>query len=103
MNRPNNQDWQQKLKELEIEIDTESVKPLQKLSESQQDRLNKVKNWFSDLPKGGKLIVGAIALIIGFSLLRITLQLISALITLAILAVVLYFVYQFFIASKPSK
>lgn len=110
MNGSDHHNWQQRLQELEVEIADETVKPLEKLQNFNATNLNswktellpRLQQWFANLPKTGKIIVGVMALMVGFSILRTVLQLISAVISLAILAVVLYLVYQFFIASDSS-
>jgi hypothetical protein len=110
MNSSDNHNWQQRLQELEVEIADETVKPLEKLQSFnapdpnswKTEILPRVQQWFANLPKVGKIIVGAVTLMVSFSILRTVLQLISAVISLAILAVVLYLVYQFFIASDSS-
>jgi ABC-type uncharacterized transport system permease subunit len=110
MNGSDNHNWQERLRELEAEIADETAKPLEKLRKFnatqsntfKTETLSRVQNWFANLPKAGKIIVGVAALMVGFSILNTVLKLISAVISLAILAVVLYVVYQFFIASDSS-
>lgn len=110
MNSPNNHNWKQRLQELEVEIAEETAKPLEKLRNHNSFESNhfktkilpKLQNWFTNLPKIGKIIVGVVALVVGFSILNTIFKLISAVISLAILTAVLYLIYQFFIASDSS-
>jgi hypothetical protein len=114
MNSPNNQDWEQKLKELEQEIDrtnsfeseekTEAVRPHIETDLSQKITtwLNLARDWFNSLPKAGRVIVGAGAIIVSFSVLNTFLRLISSLISLAILAGLLYLGYKFLVTSSKS-
>lgn len=117
MNSQENRDWERKLQELESQLDSKplqsSVNPTQPqplVVEHETDDENQmgeiwlqVRNWFDRLPSAGKIAVVAIAAIIGLSLLRTVFQLVASLITLAVLAVVLYFIYKFFIASQSSQ
>ncbi|MEC4984903.1 MAG: hypothetical protein SAJ37_04190 [Oscillatoria sp. PMC 1068.18] len=116
MNSQENQNWQQKLQELEKEVNqdyssptsynSEPGKPLQTQSETSadfSDAIAKLQNWFASLPTAGKVAVVAIAAIVGFSLLRTVLQLVASLISLAILGVVLYLLYKFFIAPQSPE
>ncbi|PSO86419.1 MAG: hypothetical protein BRC45_02875 [Cyanobacteria bacterium QS_5_48_63] len=110
----NHQDWSRRLQELEKEINqasspvnnTEPGQPLQRhnnTSQSIKSTFNQVRDWFNGIPKLGKLAVVAIGVVVGFSLLRTVLQLVSSLFTLAIVGVALYFVYKLFIASNYSQ
>ena len=58
------------------------------------------RDWFNALSKPGKVIVGICAVWLGFSALNTVFHLISSLLSLAILGVILYFVYTKFIANK---
>lgn len=62
--------------------------------------IERVANWFNSLPRGGKVAVVIIATVVGFSILRSVLQLVASLISLAILGVILYLVYKFFITPR---
>ncbi|NET91193.1 MAG: hypothetical protein F6K45_24390 [Kamptonema sp. SIO1D9] len=116
MNSQDNQDWQRKLQELEKEVNRdyssrqsynpEPGKPLQHHSETSPDLsgfITELRNWFNSLPTAGKVAVVAVAAIVGFSLLRTVLQLVASLISLAILGVVLYLLYKFFIAPQSPE
>jgi len=58
------------------------------------------RDWFNALSKPGKVIVGISAVWLGFSALNTVFHLISSLLSLAILGVILYFVYTKFIKSN---
>lgn len=115
MNSPNNQDWEQRLKELEQEIDrnpsseseekTETVRPHVEIDLSQKITawLNLARDWFNSLPTVGRVIVGVGAIIVSFSVLNIFLRLISSLISLAILGGLLYLGYKFLVTSSKSE
>lgn len=116
MNPQNQSDWERKLQELEVEIYQTPSNSSMSNSEPQNPQTNfsktspqlqklwlQVRNWFNNLPKGGKAIALLVAIVVGFSLLRTVLQLISALIGMAILGVLLYAAYKFFIAPPSSQ
>lgn len=60
-----------------------------------------VKNWFATLPSAGKVVVGVFGLMIAFSLLKTVLSLVQLAITLGILGVIFYIVFQFISKPKP--
>lgn len=115
MNLPNNQDWEQKLQELEQEIDrttssksvekTETVRPHVETDPSQKTTvwLNSARDWFNSLPTAGKAIVGVGAIMVSFSVLNTFLRLISSLISLVILGGLLYLGYKFLVTSSKSE
>lgn len=61
-----------------------------------------VKNWFNQLPQIGKILVVLVAAFAGLSLLTSVLRLVSALITLAIVGVIVYLVYKVFFSSSTE-
>jgi type IV secretory pathway VirB2 component (pilin) len=112
MNPQDNRDYERRLQELETELDkdrrlesveTQPGQPLQRNFDNSQPAksvFNQVVNWFNKLPSAGKVAVVIIAAVVGFSLLRSVLQLVASLISLAILGVILYWVYKFFVTPK---
>jgi hypothetical protein len=111
MNPQENRDYDQKLQELEKELDaerplqsveTQAGQPLQSnFNYSQMESVfNRVTNWFNSLPNAGKVAVVIVAAVVGFSLLRSVLQLVGALISLAILGGILYLIYKFFVTPQ---
>lgn len=107
---PNN--WKRKLQELEQEVQQTSSKNPAGTSPSGtpfiekknlNQSLNQIRDWFNTLPSAGKVVVVIMTAIIGFSLLNTVLRLVSSLLTIAILAVVLYLLYKFFIAPQSSQ
>jgi len=122
MNEPNAQtDWEKRLQELEAEVNEQSNQqqttaeqsyvsessPLNsnstKFSNQFQKISRQVTRWFHDLPIVGKVIVVAIGLGIGFSLLKTVFQLITSLLTLAIIGGLGYVGYQVLIKSKYTN
>lgn len=116
MNPQENRDWERRLQELEMEINqtssppsvnnTEPGQPLQRNSDNSQqidNVLKRVRYWFNGLTPVGKVAIVAIAVVVGFSLLRTVLQLVASLISLAIVGVLVYLVYKFLIAPKSPE
>ena len=65
--------------------------------------LQQVRSWFFELPSAGRVAVLAIAIVVGFSLLRTVLEVVTSLVSLALLLLVAYAVYKVFIAGDwPS-
>lgn len=110
MNPQEERDTERRLKELEAEVDPMPLpiapagQPIERRSDrsSWEEVLNRLATGFNELPTPGKAIAVVIAIGIAFSLLRTVLQLVTALISLAILGVVVYFAYKFFIAPKSN-
>ena len=123
MNPPENQNWQRRLQELEKEINqstfrqtensTENPHPTSKPKDWEQVsgnttqilqiRLNQIKTWFNNLPRGGQLAVGALGVIVGFSVVNTVLKLVASLVSIAVLAGLIYLFYKFFIAPQSPE
>jgi ABC-type lipoprotein release transport system permease subunit len=95
MNTDSQQDWTQKLQDLETEI--------YESSQQSQTWLNKVRNWFLTLPMTGKIIAGVLGLIFALSLLNTVFWLVRLSISLAIFFLIVYFVYNFFKKDKNQE
>lgn len=113
MNPQPDQDLERRLQQLEADLTPPSQPPIvsqpQKPSQPQPDnfqlqvQFNKLSNWFNSLPGFGKLIVVGVAAIVGLAIVRALLKLVSAVISLAVLAVLLYFGYQFFVRRRSEN
>ncbi|RMF21082.1 MAG: hypothetical protein D6756_13130 [Cyanobacteria bacterium J083] len=108
MNPKQEPDWQQKLAELEAELEDEST-PLYTVSknnqtDSQQEKLrakfSSGQIWFQSLPTTAKLVIAGVLLLVGFSLLSTVLRLVTSLLTLGIIALILYSLYRFFFSPR---
>lgn len=118
MNEPNTQnDWQKRLQELEAEVNESSEKTSTEanndfpssvrsnspqLSSQAKKIATQVRQWFDQLPVFGKVIVGAVGVGISLSLLKTVFQLVTSVLTLAIIGALGYVGYQVFIASKNN-
>ncbi|MUL37651.1 hypothetical protein [Gloeocapsopsis dulcis] len=113
MNSQPDQELEQRLQQLEAEINSPTsppvvAQPQQPVSPTDQPSvvpivLYRFVNWFKGLSNVGKLIVVAVAFFVGLAILRIVLRLVAAAISLAILAVLLYFAYRFLSARTSDK
>jgi len=114
MNPQENRDYERRLQELEAELNKDKPlssgeipfrQPLERyINRSQIESIrNRVVNWFNILPNLGKVAVVAIAAIVGVSLFLNVLRLVASLISLAILGVILYLVYKFFVTPPSPK
>ena len=113
MNPQPEQDLQLRLQKLDAEINQtspplaisqpqEPLQPQTDGSQTVQSNLYRFINWFNALSGFGKLVVIGVAALVGLAILRAVLKLVAAVISLAILGVVLYFVYQFFLARSSQ-
>ncbi|BAU63855.1 hypothetical protein STA3757_12240 [Stanieria sp. NIES-3757] len=112
MSSSNNQDWQRRIEEIEAEINysesdtrretTETVRPHVEIDRSQslEKWLNLAKDWFNNLSSEGRIAVGVVGVLVGFSILNTFLRLISSLVSIAILAGLLYLGYKFFLNNS---
>ncbi len=114
MNPQPDQDLERRLQQLEAEVTpppqppivSQPQKPLQPQSDNSQPvqvQFNKLITWFNSLPGFGKLIVAGVAAIVGLAIIRALLKLVFAVISLAFLAVLLYFGYQFFVRRSSEN
>ena len=65
-----------------------------------QPTINRFINLFNGLPGFGKLLVIGVTTLVSFAILRAVLQLVASLITLAVLGLLAYFGYKFFLARR---
>ncbi|AFY54930.1 hypothetical protein Riv7116_2415 [Rivularia sp. PCC 7116] len=60
-------------------------------------------NWFYYLPAIAKVIVVIVVLLLGFAILQAALKLIASIISMALLAGLVYLGYNFFVAGNSSQ
>jgi hypothetical protein len=68
-----------------------------------QDSYDRIVIWFDRIPSSGKVLVLAVGGLLGLTLLKTFLQLVSSLITLLVLGIIFYVVYKFWIAPNPNE
>lgn len=113
MNSPSEQDLQRQLDQIEEQINSTPVSmsqphPVVPSSEpsplpAQQPGLSQLMNWFNGLTKIGKLVVAVVGVLVGLSILQAVLKLVSAAISLALIAGLLYFGYKFFLERSSQS
>lgn len=111
MNPQPDQDLERRFQKLEAELNSppaqvaQPERPVKPQTDSfqSQSQLNRFTNWFNGLSGFGKVIVAGVAVIVGFAILRAVLKLVFAVISLAILVVLVYFGYQFFLARSSEN
>jgi hypothetical protein len=103
MKTQENQDWERKLEELEININQSNPSTSTNMPELNESKYKSQKiakflitarNLFNNLPIYGKLGVIVVAGMLGFSLLKTALQIIISVLVITILGVVLYVLYK---------
>ncbi len=110
---PDPRNWQQRLRELKIDLDRSSA-TTEPLNEIDVDAaglgMDAIKHsyqqfvaWFNDIPSSGKLLAIAAGGLLSLTLIKTVFQLVTSLITLSILATILYLVYRFWVSPKSSE
>ncbi len=113
MKPADNSNWQQRLKELEVEVNQTTPatevkftvpEPLKAMTDPAryQNLIDRILPWFNELSQPSKVVVAVVGAIVAFIVLRSVLQLVAAAASLAILGIILYLVYRFLIAPKPT-
>ncbi|MGF1539791.1 MAG: hypothetical protein ACFCU5_04955 [Pleurocapsa sp.] len=107
----NNNNWQQKLEDIEAEINRATtsasqnfkteVRPRLEINPSPQVKqwLKSGRDWFESLPQVGKIAVGIGAVWLSFSLLSAFLHIVSSIISIAVMGLILYVGYKLVIKS----
>ena len=113
MNPQPDQDLESRLQKIDAELNQTSALPPTYTAPEQprsqidnyqkfQSTLNQLLNWFNGLSGFGKLIVIGVTTLIGFAILRTVLKLVASLLSLAILGLLVYFLYKFFLARSSE-
>jgi hypothetical protein len=96
---------QQRLRQLEAEIKSSAVEDTQ--SQKSQfgvagfnSQLTRLRNWFDSLSGTKKLVVVGVTALLGLGVLQTVLRLVASVISLAVLAVLVYVGYKFFVSSS---
>lgn len=110
MNPQREEDLHHPLQKLEEEINSSSFKVVVNQSQRQQmsesgfgdwkSHLEKLTIWFNSLSGMGKLTVLGVAVLFGLAMLQAMLKLVTSVISLALLAGLVYVGYKFFVSSS---
>ncbi|WP_013324745.1 hypothetical protein [Gloeothece verrucosa] len=102
MNNQNNQDWERRFQELEAEINSEPEQPTN-LPKQFEKTFTQLKQWFNKLSTPAQVVVGIVGVVLVFSVVNSVLKLVASLLSITILAVVLYGLYKFFMTPRPHQ
>jgi hypothetical protein len=112
MNSQPEEELQRRLQKLEAEIN--SFSPTKPETEAQKQtspsgfaKLSTYAErslfWFQSLSSGKKLVVGGAGMFVGFLVLQTVFKLVTSVISLALLAVLVYLGYKFFVSKSPQR
>jgi hypothetical protein len=111
MNPQPEEDLQRRLQKLEIEINSTpgEVSPPEAKKQasgfsfgSLNSQLTRLQGWFNSLNGTAKLVVLGVGLLVGMAMLQAILRLVASAISLAVLAVLVYVGYKFFVSSSSQ-
>lgn len=102
MNPQDPQDLEQRLRQLEADLDSTpgSVAPSPSRAPTNQSMFQQILIWFRGLPQGGQIIVACMAVLAILAVFSAVFQLLFLAIRLAVLVGILYLVYKVFFASQ---
>jgi hypothetical protein len=107
MNSHSEEELQRRLRELEAKINSSATTPTPQETKSQpvgftgwKLYLERAKTWFIGLPIVNKLVVTGVTLLVGSLLLQTVFKLVSSVISLALLAGLVYLGYKFFVSNS---
>ncbi|MEA5513443.1 hypothetical protein [Nodularia sp. UHCC 0506] len=112
MNRQHEEELQRRLQNLEAEINSTSPDVRQPPKDTQKSpsvftnfksQLTKLQLWFQNLNGITKVIVAGVGVILGFAMLQAVLTLVASLISVALLAFLVYLGYKFFVSGSWQK
>jgi hypothetical protein len=89
--------------EVEVNPEMNFATEVQPLSEKVSQALRTFRQWYEKLPGAAKIAVAIGAIFLSFSLLMKVLHLVASLISVTILAVILYGLYRVFLKPNSSQ
>ncbi|MDJ0736902.1 MAG: hypothetical protein QNJ47_23015 [Nostocaceae cyanobacterium] len=104
MNPQSEEDLQYRLQKLEAEINSSQSPEMTETNQGGFPNLNlhltRFLNWFRSLSGIGKLIVGGVGFVFTLAILQAVFKLVTAVISLTVLAVLVYLGYKFVVSSN---
>jgi|GEM_PF-2569327 len=97
MNPRSDQDLKNQEQKLQKEIYPSTLKQVWESRSPAQ-----LRSWFSSLSKPGKIVVGVVAASVGVTLVQLVLKIVTAVISVAILAGLVYFGYKLFLSRQRA-
>jgi hypothetical protein len=98
MNPRSDEDFKSQEKKLQAEIYPPTLRQVWGSRSPAQ-----LRSWFSSLSKPGKIVAGVVVAMIAVTLVQIVLKLVAAVISVALLAGLVYFGYKLFLSSPEHK
>ncbi|MCU0535372.1 MAG: hypothetical protein MUD14_15900 [Hydrococcus sp. Prado102] len=95
-----NSDWERKLQDLETEIHQTTPINNTNIPEEAHNAVYRIQLWFDSLPPVGRLAVALVAMTIAFSILSTIFKVITSLLSVAVVGIVLYLGYKFFMTPR---
>lgn len=113
MNPQREDDLQHRLQQLEEEINSSSPKVVVEQPQAQKQtqfnflsykpHLERFKIWFKSLSGTGKLVVGGVSVLLGLAMLQAVFKLVASVVSLAVLAGIVYLGYKFFVSGSFQR
>jgi hypothetical protein len=114
MNPEREDDLHSRLQQLEEEMNSSSPKVVveQPKTEKQTSKFNflpwkphleRFKIWFKSLSGMGKIAVGGVSVLLGLAMLQAVIKLVASVVSLAVLAVLVYLGYKFFVSGSFQR
>lgn len=112
MNPQPEEDLQRRLEKLEAEMKSSSVEDTQKEAQRQKfqsgfpslnSQLTRSLNWFNSLSGTKKLVALSVTALLGIFVLQTVVKLVASVISVALLAVLVYVGYKFFVSSTAPR
>jgi hypothetical protein len=114
MSSSNQQEWQRKVQDLKSKVNSAPQEPIipeilssidAELREGTnlQEKIQNTQNWFEQIPASAKVAVVVGVAIIGLMLLKTVFQLVTSVVTLAVVGLALWLVYRFVITPKQPE
>ncbi|MGI8501907.1 MAG: hypothetical protein ACR2LR_12315 [Hassallia sp.] len=111
MNPQREDDLQHRLQQLEEEMNSSSPKVVVEQSEARKQtsqlnfleakpHLDRFKIWFKSLSGTGKIVVGSVSVLLGLAMLQAVFKLVTSVVSLAVLAGLVYLGYKFFVSGS---
>ena len=114
MNPQREDDLQQRLQQLEQEMNSSSRKVVVNQPEAQKQisqfnflshkpHLERFKIWFKSLSGMGKLAVIGVSIVLGLAMLQAVIKLVASIVSLAVLAGLVYLGYKFLVSGSFQR
>ncbi|MBD2167158.1 hypothetical protein H6G04_22465 [Calothrix membranacea FACHB-236] len=112
MNPQPDEDLQRRLQNLEAEINSsprevsqpeKQKQPFEFSFESFNSQLTKLQSWFNTLSGTKKIVFLGVTAVVGIVMLQTVLKLVASVISLAVLAVLVYVGYKFFVSNNSQQ